>query len=392
LRKVAYILTPIEFGGSEKVNLTFLRNVNRVEYDIHPILLVRPWEEDNYFMQSILQEKYDISRIPVAQKPLNAGRDYLRIARCILYLYRILSFQKYQLVHTHGYFADIIASPLCKYLRIPHISTCHGFISNNDKLKLYNALDRLVLRFCDKIITVSSEIMNDLVEKSGVNDSKIVVIQNAVQCCRNENVFISNRAEKRRSFLIGDDEFVIGYVGRLSEEKGVRFLIEAGYALKKKSESFRILIIGNGPIKGELEKLTILRGLEKEIDFVGFQNTIENWLPALDLFVLPSLTEGTPLALLEAMSMGIPVIASSVGGVPMVIENEVDGFLVKPTDVEDLTKKILHLKNDSELRNNVAKKGANKITEQYNVNKWCLKIEEQYNLIIDYYNNRVRMI
>ena len=87
--KVAYILTPVEFGGSEKVNLTFLRNTNRERYDIHPILLVRPWESDNLFTRLIEEAEYSVSRIPVAVKQRHEGVDYFRVARCILYLYRI---------------------------------------------------------------------------------------------------------------------------------------------------------------------------------------------------------------------------------------------------------------------------------------------------------------
>jgi glycosyltransferase involved in cell wall biosynthesis len=377
MTKVAYILTPVEFGGSEKVNLTFLKNANRERFSIHPILLVRPWEEDNYFVNKIKEMNYPISRIPVALKPRNEGRDYFRIARCLLYLYKILAKESFQIVHTHGYFADIIATPVCKFLRVPHLSTCHGFISNDRNLKIYNKLDKFALRFCEKVIAVSEEIKKDLIN-NGVKKSKIEVIQNAVQNLMGKIEFNDHRIQKRQFLSIRQDEFVIGYVGRLSEEKGVQYLIEAGSVLKIRDEPFKIIIIGDGPRKKELEDLAKKKGLEKKIIFTGFQNNVEEWLPILDIFVLPSLTEGTPMALLEAMSLGIPVIASAVGGVPKVVESGVSGFLVEPGDFQEMSAKIIFLKKELVLRNRMAGEAINIIKKRFDVQEWCRRIEGQY--------------
>ena len=126
---------------------------------------------------------------------------------------------KFHLVHTHGYFADIIALPVCKLLGIPQISTCHGFISNDSTLKLYNLLDKIILRFCEKIIAVSSEIMNDLV-RSRIKESRIVVIQNAVQIPYGNKEFEDHRINKRQQLLIDSDIFVVGYVGTIKRGEG----------------------------------------------------------------------------------------------------------------------------------------------------------------------------
>ena len=160
--RIAYILTPVEFGGSEKVNLTFLNNVDRTLFDIYPVLLSRPWEKDNVFMKQLHEANYSLYKIPVAIRPRSDGRDYLRVIRCFRKLYRFLSAENILLIHTHGYFADIIGMPAAKMLGIPHISTCHGFISNDRNLIIYNTLDRIALRFSDKIISVSDKIKNDI--------------------------------------------------------------------------------------------------------------------------------------------------------------------------------------------------------------------------------------
>jgi glycosyltransferase involved in cell wall biosynthesis len=379
--KVAYILTPVDFGGSEKVNITFLRNTNREHFDIHPILLVRPWENDNLFTRMVEEDDYVVSKIPVAIKQRHEGIDYFRVARCILYLYRIMREGKFHLVHTHGYFADIIAMPICKLLGIPQISTCHGFISNDSSLKLYNLLDKLILRFCEKIIVVSSEIMNDLV-RSRINKSQIVVIQNAVQVPYGNKEFEEHRNNKRQQLLIDRDTFVIGYVGRLSEEKGVRYLIEAASLLKRDIVSFKLIILGDGPKRNELESSTKMQEADDYIEFLGFQSDIEKWMPAMDVLVLPSLSEGTPMALLEAMSVGIPIIATAVGGVPGVVSDGVNGFLVEPEDVYGLKEKILTLFENGQLRNKLSAGALKTIEEKFNAYDWCRKIEEQYDLLL----------
>lgn len=379
--KIAYLLTPVQFGGSEKVNLTFLRNVNRERFDLHPILLVRPWEKDNLFIRKVEEANYSIHKIPVALNPRSEGRDYFRVARCVLHLYRILSRGSFHLVHTHGYFADIIGTPVCKFLKIPYLSTCHGFISNDRNLKTYNRLDRLALQFCEKVITVSEEIKNDLL-RNGIKESRIVVIQNAVQNSYKEEELAHQRIEKRRFLSIEKDEFVIGYVGRLSEEKGVHYLIEAGSVMKESSEPFKIVIIGDGPRRKELQAQAKSKGLEKEVILAGFQNDVEEWFSVFDAFVLPSLTEGTPMALLEAMSAGIPPIASAVGGIPKVVEDGVNGFLVAPGDFRAISEKVIALKKNPGLQKKIALEAINLIRNRFDVHEWCRKIEAQYNELL----------
>lgn len=379
--KIAYVVTPITFGGSEKVNLTYLRNADRSRFNINPILLIRPWEAETIFAQELKKSNYSFYTIPVAKRPSVEGRDYLRVLRCFKIIYSILKKGSFDLIHTHGYFADIIGTPVCKLLKIPHLSTCHGFISNDRNLKIYNRLDRFTLRFCEKIIAVSEEIKNDLL-RNGVEESRIAVIQNAVQNSYGEEEIANQRIEKRRFLSIEQDELVIGYVGRLSEEKGVHYLIEAGSVLKKNSGPFKIIIIGDGPRRKELEDLTKLKGLEREIIFTGFQNNAEGWMSAFDVFVLPSLTEGTPMALLEAMSLGIPVIATAVGGVPRVVENGVNGFLVDPGDFRGMSEKIRIVKENPVFRNKMATEALSIIKKQFDVHEWCRKIEEQYDFTL----------
>lgn len=375
--KIAYVLTPIEFGGAEKVSLNFLENVDRNRFDISPIILIRPWENFNLFIEKIKKENYRYVTIPVAVKPLNEGKDYFRVIRCFKILVSFLRKHKYDIIHSNGYFADILGVPAAKIFGIPHVSTCHGYIATNRNLVIYNALDRFFLRFSTKIIAVSDSIKIALIN-SGVKESRIEVIKNAVPTDIDSVLFAKNRQEIRHLLGIDDNDFVVGYIGRLSEEKGVKYLIEACRVLYKSGVNLKVLIIGDGHQKLELQQLVEESGLRDEIIFVGFQKEMENWLPVIDLFVLPSLTEGTPMALLEAMAFGIPVVASSVGGVPHVINSGENGLLVSPAKIDEIVNAIIVLINNKELCNTFLDAGKHTITEKFNIKDWVEKIESLY--------------
>ena len=375
--KIAYLLTPIDFGGAEKVSLNFLKAVDREKFSIVPIVFIRPWEKDNLFLRFLESEGYVYYKVPVAVKPVEEGRDLFRILRCWKIIYSILRSASCHLIHTNGYFADFIGVSCAKYFGIPCVSTCHGFVPQDKKIKLYGFLDRIVLRYCTKIIAVSEDLKKQLIQ-SRIREDKIRIIQNAVpQNCSSDN-FLLRRKSKREEIGICGGQLVLGYVGRLSEEKGVKYLIEACSIIKNNNMPFRLIVVGEGPEKQELEEIARRKGIIANVYFAGFQKDIGNWLAALDIFVLPSLTEGTPLALLEAMSVKLPVIASAVGGVPKIIKNMKNGILVSPANPDQIADATIKLYTNNELRSEMARKAAETIETQFSINDWVAKIESVY--------------
>ena len=376
--KVAYICTPIDFGGAEKVSLNFLRTMDRERFDILPILLVRPWEEEPFFAREIRRIGYTFKKVPIALDPRGGP---LRVPRVACMLYSILRNDSFGLIHSHGYFADICSAPSSKLLKIKHISTCHGFIAIDNKLKLYNFIDKVVLKFCDKIIAVSEGIKSELL-RSYVKENKIEVIQNAVSTCFDKDKILCNRAEIRQDLGICSGEHVVGYLGRLSEEKGLPYLIQAFAVLFHSSLPVKLLLVGDGPEKSAIEEMCRSKNIEKGVIFAGFQPDVEKWLAAFDIFVLPSLTEGTPMALLEAMAMQVVVAASDVGGVPKVVGNGFNGLLFPPGQSLPIQKAIKELIENSKLRNILAANGYETVRFQYDVKNWCKRIEQCYCAIL----------
>lgn len=375
---VAFILTPIDFGGAERVSLNLLKAYDKEKYNIVPVLLIRPWEEKTFFAMEIEKLSIDYLSIPVAARPLEDGKDYFRILRCYRILFSIIQQGAFDIIHTNGYFADILGIPLAKFFRISHMSTCHGYIDNDINLRLYNIIDIFLLKYSNQIISVAGDIKNKLIER-GISKNKISTITNSVSLPTITDKRISEiRVLIRRDLNIKNNETLIGYVGRLSQEKGLKYLLTAGKELLNAGLPVKIILIGDGPLREDLESSMDTLGLQNDIIFTGFKKDVKAMLPALDMFILPSLTEGTPMALLEAMSYGIPVVATSVGGIPLVINNRKNGLLVSPSNSSEIVNAAMELINDKHLREKVSKGAKNSVQERYNLKKWVRKIESFY--------------
>ena len=246
--RIAYILTPITFGGSEKVSLNFLKHVDRRRYHIKPILLIRPWEDEPYFARELRRYGYRFESVPVA---VRRTIDPIRVPRVAARLFAILRKGAFHLVHTHGYFADICGQPAARLLGITGIYTCHGYISTNGNLKLYNMLDKKALRLSRKIIAVSRDIRDELLQ-SGIESDRIEVVQNACGNGLGEDEIIRLRMDRRSALGIGEEEFVLGFAGRISEEKGLRHLVAAVSEMRSHGKPIKLVILGDGPERGIL--------------------------------------------------------------------------------------------------------------------------------------------
>jgi len=376
--KIAYVMTPITFGGSERVNLNFLTNVDRQKYDIHPILIIRPWENQTTFEKELIKCKFSYSKIPVAK---HDGFDLWRHFRCLFKLNSIVINNSFDLMHSHGYLSDIMVLLVAKLHKIPIVSTCHGFVFNDNKLKLYFKLDLLALNLFNSVIAVSTNIKQYLVSNK-INESIVDVIPNAVDIQPSNIIDKSEISLLKDKYGIIEKDLILGYVGRISSEKGIKYLLDSVSLLKNANLSVKLLIIGDGPDYDEMQKLVKENHITNEVIFLGFQENIFLWLNTMDLFVLPSLTEGTPLALLEAMSAGVPVVATRVGGVPDIIKDGINGVLVTPGSKEAIAEAIIKLSSDKALISRIVNNAKDLIDNNYSITNWIVKIQAHYESIL----------
>jgi len=236
---------------------------------------------------------------------------------------RLLLSANAALLHTHGYHATLVGWHAARRARLPVVGMVHGYLDRNLKERLYRALERWVLRRCDATITVSQRIRDARVT-SGVNPRRIHVIQNGIA----PREKIGDRGEARRLLALEPNESVIGWVGRLSREKGADLLLEA---MSGESVPARVVTVGDGPERPALAaqaRLLWTSAARASVHFAGQQQGAAGLIPAFDLLALTSRTEGTPMVILEAVAAGVPIVAFKVGGIPDLLGDD-DAWLVR---------------------------------------------------------------
>ena len=223
--------------------------------------------------------------------------------------------------------------------------------------RFYAGLDRFVLKNFDGVIGVSPPIGSTL-QKSWVPRDKVSVIANGIDF--SPLLTVEDNASRRE---FGSD-LTIGIVGRLARQKGHTFLFAAARGILEKFPGARFVVIGEGPDRKSLEVMAADLGITNSVCFAGYRGDMPNVYAGLDLMVLPSLDEGLPMTLLEAMAAKRAVIASAVGAVPEVIEHGQNGLLVQPGKADDLEQAILLVLGDAPLRRRLAE-GARKSVSRY---------------------------
>jgi glycosyltransferase involved in cell wall biosynthesis len=260
-------------------------------------------------------------------------------------LVRLLKDNRVQVLHIHltGYSGGRWAVLAARLARVP-ATICTIQIAPAQPERLSIRIERRGMNLLvDQFIAVSRATRGQLIEFAALSPEKTIVIPNAVELSRYENVPRTARIEVRRQFGIPDDAPLMGSVARLDPQKGLTYLVAAMPAVVARAPTVHLLLVGDGPLRASLEEQAAALGMTDRIHFAGQQWDIPRYLAALDVFVLPSLFEGLPLSILEAMAAGLPVVATSVDGTPEATEDGVTGYLVPPADSSALATALVRL-------------------------------------------------
>lgn len=249
--------------------------------------------------------------------------------------------------HGKHYWPAVMAA---KILRVPVIFVRHQTVG------LKKTTCWMINRSVDKVIAVSNAVKESLL-RSGVSDDKIIVFHNCVALNRFDPLKI-DASEVRRELGIGENDFVVGTSGKLHRDKGVYDLLYGVNSLVEKYPSIKLLFVGSGPERHDLERESQKLSIHNNVIFAGVRTDVERMYAAMDLSVLPSkCVEGFGMALIEAMAMKKPVIGSSIGGITEIVTNNVNGILIPPGDVAALTEAIAGYIENKELFRNIVLEG-----------------------------------
>jgi glycosyltransferase involved in cell wall biosynthesis/protein-tyrosine-phosphatase len=258
--------------------------------------------------------------------------------------------QRVDIVHTHRYKDTVLGALAAKLAGVPHlVRTVHGLREpmrgwSALKFRLYEALDRFALMCAGDLVIAVSARMADALRSRGYRPTSVTCIHNGVNVAA---IAASRSADDvRRELGIAANAFVIGTIGRLSAVKGHATLLRAARLIRNKRRDLRLLIVGAGPLRRELETEAASLGIADACVFTGVREDVYDLIGAMDMFALPSLSEGIPMSVLEAMALGCPVVASRVGGVPEMIHDDETGVLVEPGDEGALAAACLRIIGD----------------------------------------------
>ena len=286
-------------------------------------------------------------------------------AAAVLRLIRFCRSWRPDVVHTQLSRADWIGRPLGQALGVPVISTIHNVHSRMYDAEFAllaarfgRACDRWSAKFVTRFVAVSSGVRRDL-EADGVPADRIVLIHNALNMDRRPHA--QPRDVVRRSWNAAPDDVVVGTVALFKAQKGLSFLVEAARQASAVNPRLRFVHMGDGPLRDEIARQIETSGLVDRFRLLNRVPDPTTLLSGLDVFALPSLWEGLPIALLEAMGAGLPAVGTAVSGIEEVIEHDRSGLLVPPADASALADAILRLASDRTLRCRLAKGASDRV-------------------------------
>ncbi|HZX09848.1 MAG TPA: glycosyltransferase family 4 protein [Acidobacteriota bacterium] len=361
-----------EWRGGQRQSFFLVRELQKKGYPCR--FYVQP--------NSPLYKKAEQEGLPVFPLKVRSEADII----AVLKLARQMKKANCVLVHSHDAHAAAVSAMAASRAKIPL-----RFISRRVDFPLKNNYFSKIKyrRDVDMIIAISEGVKKVLVS-CGIDKKKIKVVPSGIDYTPFENV--SSKDYLHREFGFSKNDFLVGIVAHLADHKGHKYLIEAAGILKKKAPNIKLIIVGKGPLRMELDQKVKEVGVEDIVLFLGFREDVPQIMASLDLFVLSSYLEGLGTSILDAMASHLPVVATDVGGIPEVVTHEKTGLLVPPKNPAALARAILRIYNDRKLAYSYGENGYRVVHEKYSSRAMAKKVIKEYETIARRKNINLRPI
>jgi glycosyltransferase involved in cell wall biosynthesis len=342
--------------------------------------LVRGLSNLGYVQQVIVLNKARDSDIEEALSSSGCAVTYIGKFALLLggagwwHLVAILKRTRPDVVMTMLDFADTLGRPAARLAGCRRLVTSIQ-VRNLAKPAWQRWLDRKTVRWVDKVIFNSGQVVNYAREKEGVREDQVVIIPNGVEDLRTRTGAL--RADSRRQLGLGPKTLLLGTVARLYPQKNLSLFLRAMAKLST-LQQWKALVVGDGPERRQLLALADELSLTDRVIWLGAKPDVGGWLAAMDVFVHTSDFEGMPNAVMEAMAMGLPVVASAVDGTCELIEDGISGYLLPPGDVDAFAEKIRELMEDSDLAHQVGEKAHRDVLERFGMDRMIEAYEQLF--------------
>jgi glycosyltransferase involved in cell wall biosynthesis len=367
--KVAQVVTLSEMGGAQKHVLLLSTELKSRGYDVTIFT-----SAGGKLIEKARENGISVVLVPDMVREISPVSDI----KAVRNLYRLFKEGGFDIVHSHSSKAGILARIAAKLAGTKRIIyTAHGFVFNEPmssiKRAIYIYIERIGAMLGDKVISVSKKDLDSALENRLVSGEKLVYIPNAIPEISKES--LRDAAEVKKELGIPEGEFVIGTISNFYETKGHIYLIEAVKRLHAEGHSFRTVFAGQGP---KMQEMMDISGGDKGIMFLGYREDNYDIMNTLDLFVLPSIKEGMPYVVLEAMSLGKPVLCTKVGALTDMIEDGVNGFIVEPQDSGLIYEKLKWILGNRDSLQPVGAAGEKYVKDNFSMSKFTESVISVY--------------
>ena len=348
--KVLHIISSGGMYGAEAVILNLARTLRDGPHRCALGVFSNSASPNLHFHEIALKEGFDSHPIPCR------GRiDRTAIAG----IRELVGRTGADVVHAHGYKADLYVYFALRGMGVPLVSTCHTWYDTDLFVSIYGMADRYVLRKYTRVVAVSDDVKQRLL-KAGVGEGKIRMVRNGIDLSPFDGAILAHREGRA-----ADRALVVGLVGRLAWEKGVDLFLEAAAEVLVEVPETRFKVIGEGPDREKLERLIDRLNIRESVNLMGRREDMASQYASMDVMVSSSRQEGLPLAILEGMASGLALVATAVGEVPKVIVDGRTGLLVPAQDAGSLAAGIMELLHNPEKRKRLGGAARQLIEEEY---------------------------
>lgn len=369
---VLHIIEQLPRGGAENLLLVLARNIDRTRFNLSFYCLRR----GGYIADSLKEEGFKV----VCLDNYRMRHFYKKIRDIV----RLINTECPDIVQTHLIEANLLGRMCALFSRAPVVcKTEHAFLSRlwvNPTLKqrAYLFIDRILDKFSDCIIYVS-DAQRRIINRGKYDPLRHIVIHNA--CDERRFSIDKPRESTRRLYGFSSKDIVIGTVGRLVPHKGHDYLFKAVKKVRKQYDRVKIIVVGNGPEEERLKKSVKALGID--VLFLSERKDVPELMKAMDIFVQPSFWEPFGITIAEAMSSGLPVVATNVGGIPEVVLDGETGILVEPKDSDAIVDALLRLIENPDLAQKMGERGRDVALSKFSGQRYAKDMERLYTYLIE---------
>ncbi len=368
---VLHIVEDLKVGGIERVIATIATNLDKDKYNLFVWCLAR----GGYTAEELESKGIKVEIL---------GMGYHCSFPFLLKLCLMMKKARIDILHSHAYTASIIGRLAAILAKIPVIIT-HVHTNFNRYPKRFIMIERFLSIFTDKVICCSQSVASSVKDYAKIKPDRIEVIYNGVEKSRFSGD--SDTGDLRRELGLSATDCVVGCVASLAFHKGQRYILKAAKIIAdsglRKNRIIKFILVGDGPLRKDLERYTLALGIKSEVIFVGLRKDIPEILSIMDMVILPACSsEGLSIALLEAMAKGKPVIGTNIGSIPEIIVNAEVGILIPTKNPQAIADAIISLSNDRERARKIGLAGQRLYLDNFTSELMLQRIEDLYYFLI----------